>query len=742
MTFLILYQCTNCHTTDFSYFAPCVDELVHLEPSLESVEKFIKSAYFGQHFFLLQIICHSLIAVSTEWNAQSEMIFGLILGVLLCETIARSMRHQCRTRHNLQFSLALLFVFGTTNTSVFLNGQPAISAGLVLLCYSLIICLATKESASACDLIILALLLAVSAVLGSYLFTVTLAAVILCATLLNRRFLLRPILFGTFSSVVIIAAIALMRPPMENLNAPLMLRPTVFLSILARPFFANLGTDFNVDNATIFYGIFGLLWALMASVAYLLLKRTPFRPEFAASLSFILFGAAMAFIISLGRSTIAPWYSIFAQMFWLGLLALTLAVLRLGKNATKSNIETKRHLVHRVALVNLTVLAILYAVSNISFQNKDWYASVHGPVSASVLRHYQTAPTYGENFVNCAAKSGPLFLQSLAEPLRKNSWSAFSSRQVWHLQGDYLLSSVRVASTPDGGTPFWILKNDINRSIDFKGSRRLNLYLCKGSAVEWELEIPATVQSAYFVTRLMEKPIKGQGFVRILDSKRQLLVEHSLKETGSALRLNLSTYANSTIFLRIIGSPQASGLILKEPRVEIMCSNQSAKAPSNLACHPSNISRDIPSPTEGNCFKFNDVNVDTQWLTAGLALEKSTSDTLAFRTIDTRAFFQYKQPLSIPASKIKEVALWMCAHPQEHFQADEVLIQFSTDKNRIVQALLPIPTGKEIMRFSYQTRAIGFAPGEKITGIKLLPALGRSDSRIELKCFALVHSHD
>lgn len=723
MLYLIVFESSNCLSFDYATFTPCVDKFFHIKANINSLTDFLQSVYYGQHFLLVQALSHAAQAFLSKWNTQSEMIFGLMLAVLRCEFMSQAaFRPSEKTLRHVFFCLCLLMVFGTTNSSSFLNGQPAISTGWVLLLFSLIVALVLNYKAGYRTKIALFVLFVsslVSALVGPYVCVFALGAAAMCTMVRQNKSFWSVLIAAGITCSILVVLIMLGRPTHMAPSNSLELRPLVFLGILGRPFHNSLAVDFGTHNQSI---VLGAAFFPMLAVTLLVRKAIKDRfTDYIGALCFVAYGLGLSFITSLARATIAPWYSIFAQVAWLGLVALLLPTLR--REAGKWRIYG--------ALV-LGSIGIYHGLANISDTDKNFYHNMSTPVSSSVLRHYLSAPTYGENFLNAGNKSGEQYLRTLAQPAERNRWSVFAYRQLWLLQGDYLLTSVSTKRNAQGEQPFWISANKIKVPRDFKSSRRLNLCLPPGSCLSWQLILPKEAKSIDFVSILLAgKKSTTDGLqIRIEDEQGKCLHQQEIEgKSGTPVSLDLKNFAGSNI--NLVFQCKSKAAVLQVPRIQITLAGSNASDPATREYRPSNR---LPAQEILPATSYIDFDLKN-WKSSGLRAVTNMDGGISIETLGKQDFLQYRQTLSLPVSQLKCLGIVLNGAPRKEENGYEVLFQFSTDQGRLINGLLPVTADGKFYAFTYDLRALDFTQAEKITGIKIYPCFDEVGGKVVLKRF-------
>lgn len=724
LLYKITFQTTNCLCMDYYIFVPAVAKLASLEISAESLRDFFQSCYLGQHFCLVQVSIHFLSAVLTNWNAQSELIFGTILGVLRAELLARiCCEPRQKRKHLLFFSIAMLFIFGTSNTSNFINGQPAISTGAICLGYFWAVLVAVSPKNTTSRKVYSIVSICAVALLGNYLLGLFLLSLLIVH--LNDKKTLDVGLYFVSSLAAISLALLILyfRPGCADLVEPLAIRPFVFLSILGRTFVDDLGTNFSATPASCIYSSLLLLFLIIFNFS---LRSKLGRREYLGTLLTLLFGIFMAVFISIGRSSIAPWYSTFSQHAWIAMVYFCV-------HAIKNQEIQRNHNILRVfAYINIATVAALYLFTNCSFKNKDWYENVHSPLSSSVLRTFNTAPTYGENFVNCAAKTGWPYLSKLGREQLENHWSIFGQNQVWFLQGDYCLACVEEFPSPSGLRPRWTSGSAPNNSCSLSDPRRLNLWMPYGSRILWHVELNGNSNEGTLKFRLLqqEKPGSDEGTleIAILSNNGKILESHS-KTTNNSFELLLTKYRNQQITISLLPrakhkNQESSGICIEQPRV--LMSNYAfpkysdSYKPSNKNCV---LSFPVVKTIPFNCEKWNVSCKKYRVSEKGLRLLTGTNHDC----------LEYKEGLALKLPQISDIGITLEAEDNGRTPLTEVFFQFTTNHGRIIPFLLPIPISNEIQTYSFKTRLLSFEENESIVGMKIFPSFHENRMVITMK---------
>jgi hypothetical protein len=718
MTYQILSQTTNCFGTDYDFIVPAV--VAYLDPTLSLIDR-INACCFGPHCFLQQITLHALIATTSEWDSHTELILGLLLAVIRLPLMIATLSPGKPVLRLISAAVIMALTFGTASTSSFICGQPSLSTGVVLFWF----CLACYGAAKYTKPLLHSLLYFVSGVFagitGAYLLLPIGIVGLICAYIKRSKTLLALTLTTGLCGGLILLWVKSLSSHDSEATA-LALRPEIFIQILGRPFYDHLGNDAASNPHCAMVGLTGLV----AFVALLVLRLRHSKTELPmGAYSYVLFGLTMTFLISCTRASIAPWYAPFAAFFWLGLCSSALEFCK-----TLNHVKAKV-----LGTLIIAGASICYLTSNISFRDKDFYQHTHGPVSESVLRNYEIAPTYGENYI-CASRLGTeAYKQKIAAPLSQNNWSTFGTRQRWDLQGDFYLPTVTV--TPPNSYK-WVDQGKRLTAKEWKLSEKLNLLLPANTELDWQLSLPPETISAEFDSVLTaassSSPISKLKIKVRLNNKTLTTTDYLTDgDTLEPIKVDLTPFKGQTIALSISTCGATTDSILKRPHINLFKQKNTTKN-NNIAIVPCNTEL---SPYFGEPVSTEEIQSfsGTHWQAEGLKSELIDKETLAITFSKSGARLNHIGALNIPVSALKEIVFGIAADTSLEYQ--NCALQFTTDKSRVVTEQIPILKDANWHQYSLPTKATRLKPDERIVGITFFPYFMQDHANFKLSVFKL-----
>lgn len=718
MTYHILSQTTNCLGTDYDFIVPAV--VAYLDPNLSLIDR-INACCFGPHCFLQQITLHALVATASDWDSHTELILGLVLAVIRLPLMLATLAPGKPLLRLICAALIMALTFGTASTSSFICGQPSLSTGVVLFWFCLACYCAVKYKKTILHSAFYFISGVFAGITGAYLLLpIGIVGLICSYTKKSKTLLALTLTTGFCGGLILLWVKSLSRH--ESEATALALRPEIFIQILGRPFYDHLGNDAAANPHCAAVGAIGLV----TFVALLVLRLRYSKTELpVGAYSYVLFGLTMSFLISCTRASIAPWYGPFAAFFWLGLCSSALEFC-----------ETLDHT--KAKLIGALIIAgtsICYLTSNISFRDKDFYQHTHGPVSESVLRNYKIAPTYGENYI-CASRVGTeAYRQKIAVPLSQNNWSTFGPRQHWDLQGDFYLPTVNV--TPPNNYK-WIDQSKRLTAKEWKICDKLNLLLPTNTVLDWQVSLPPETINAEFDS-VLSAPSSSSPICKLKVEVRlnnQTLTTTNYLTDGDKLepiKVDLTPFKGQTINLLISTAGASTDSILKRPHINLFKQKTTAKN-NNIAIVPCNTEL---SPYFGEPVSSEEIQPFSgrHWQAEGLKSDLIDKETIAVSFSKSGARLNHIGALDIPVSTLKEIVFGIAADTSLEYQ--NCVLQFTTDKSRVVTEQIPILKESNWHQYSLPTKATKLRPDERIVGITFFPYFMQDHANFKLSVFKL-----
>lgn len=735
---LIYLVSPNCLTHDFEAIIPVVDKIS--TPGYNWTH-FVADSTVGPHCLGPSILAHTLVAHLTNWNAHLELFFGAFLIVLRCLVLSFCLPSLSVRLRFLFISVLLCLNFGTCCISTLLFGNPSIAAGVGLLGFSLGLLAIVRLQPGLLSSLLLLVGGMFSAGFGKLPALITWFLYFASSILQGLR---SKRVYGTLLVGVLLSALLVISMPYTPLEGHMQVRPSVFINILGRSFTNDIGVRAGpVKQSEI---VFWLSLLFLAATSFCHFKnRTPIKDLI---VPFVLsaYGFIGALAVSLARDSVMSWYSQFAVLYWSGILTSSILLLSI-----------RQYFV--VGLVPLVVAAGLYLTTNLDYKDKDFYVRTRSTVAEAVLRHSEMAPTYGESAVFATEVGDPQRPLNMTAPLRRRHWSVFAPEQTWRLQGEYLLPLVQSIAAVDGRKPGWIA--DLNGTIarNFRDREHFDLLLPAGSALRWEVTLPANTQSAHLVSALTV-PGASSGpadfNLQVMFNGKTL---QELKETANTdnkrLSVDLSPYAGMKIFLVFSAQSSKRDVLLREPCLDVKTEMPSDTAFVQPVYKPSNVEDSPYFPT----FSAHDMifNKDSkgQWELKALkavgdpALDnyEATGEDFPCIQIDTLERPVINGVLKYPLLSAFSHICVTIAQPETPEKAKQegnlkrmYALQLVLDGDRIYQQIVPVLKDGGVHTYSYDFNLAGQPAGTRLTAIRLLPMYLKSQGSVQVKSVRLVGS--
>jgi len=264
-------------------------------------------------------------------------------------------------------------------------------------------------------------------------------------------------------------------------------------------FIQGFGWPLNPDYSTSSSFLRGIIYLVVLSFGVLSLlfrPRRDFRPAILGFL-FIAYGILSIWLVTCYRMTLTPWYATAFMPLYIGIAALAFFAL-FGKDDVreKKSSQINDRAVMAWGLFASGMLGYFFFTSNLAIKNKSTHMQFRRPVSASCIRHYDSAPTYCESSFFWTT-GYPDYFSKFISILERYRLSVFSKRQRWTLQGDFILNSVQLTEITNVPDIFWAEGLEA-KSVPFSEYEHLSLFLHTPNAVEWEVSLPNDLKKADF----------------------------------------------------------------------------------------------------------------------------------------------------------------------------------------------------------------------------------------------------
>lgn len=734
--FLIAFTCSNSLAHDYQNVVPTVAAIS--EPGYNWLN-FVNDTSMGPHCLLSSTLIHYCSAHLTDWNARSELFFGVFLAVLRVVLLTDCIGSNWNRLSKWVLLTTLLWLsFGTSMCSTLLFGNPCISAGVGLLGYVLAL-----WGVSKCERRNLALFLvfaggAISASFGQFWALATWSTILVAVCLCKKK---QPSFYVIWLLGALVSALELATMAQRPTSFHPRINFVGFINVLGRSFTNDIGNNCLPIQQSEIVGCVGLLF--VALLAFLHLRNRTSASKLAVPLAMLGFGVLGALIISMSRDSIAPWYSLFAMHFWIGILSGALilieelpypkhgSILRFGPRAC--------------AILPLIFVFGLYLQTNFSYKDKDFFRRTHAPCSESASRYFRTAPTYGEIALFAGQVGDIRVWSAVCEPLWRHNWSAFAPKQQWALQGDFLLSSVTVNEHESTEATKWIDGRKLSRKRHWDDPEQLNLATDLRNRVSWQIDLPEKTKSAslntavtlpetrkrkaslepvFFNIEILEL-VQAPGLNLSVPSKKLIERRFQVTDSWNSIDIAIGQFAGKKLRIDFTGVPSAAEkvAILRFPTISVNVERElRTKAQSaRLEVRPSNtdLSPDFPLYTPEDV-SFVAAN-DKLFRLEGMHAIKQDSDGSVIYQLDNTSIpsLTLAPAISINAREFSHLVLETGASSDVYPRL--ICVQVVVNGTSLRQLLIPMLFDNELHKYSYDLKLLELESNETITGVKILP---------------------
>jgi hypothetical protein len=476
-------------------------------------QNYFRDTFYNGHCLALLVLVWLAVVKLADWNVYVEMYIGIALFALeLCLLHAaftchadfpRSLFRPLRLRWLLWPLLAAL-VFAVSQISIFTFGGLALQMGLDQIGIALGIWGLIRFPRRWFGIGLMAL--------GGAIATLSWSGGIMAwpmfligLILLKFRQVLHYsawLAVGLLVSLPYVVFMVLQPTPVAIKTARIVsvLNLQYIASAIGQPFVNGIGMNFTPTFRAELYGGLGILLCLVGMLILWVRRSAPLLTQSVPAVMLISYGLLSIWQISVFRNTLAPWYTTPAITFWIGLLGLAYTIVGNCRYSPLEGawVEKTIRLIDPVwGLTVLVALGLLYATSNVSYEDKTFHLASRSPASAACLRNYQTAPTYCEGYLFQWGVGSPSAVSALAQPLERHHLSVFAPRQQWTLQGDFILSNVHI--NEKRYVPGIVWSAGLTASpTPWSSYKHLNLFLHTPNAISWTFTLPPNVKQADF----------------------------------------------------------------------------------------------------------------------------------------------------------------------------------------------------------------------------------------------------
>ncbi|MFO1463160.1 MAG: hypothetical protein U1F66_05240 [bacterium] len=493
------------------------------------------------------------------------------------------------------------------------------------------------------------------------------------------------------------------------------------------------------------FGILGIS-LLTVTLLFFLPRIRKALSDICPFLMLIFFGILHICLVAIFRGTLTPWYSSTEMFFWIGLLGLAafLGQEGVGKTPRRDLGSLVKILV--TALVFLST-AYAYGVSNLTWEDKSAFLKTRAPASASCVRNYQTAPTYCEKELFVWDNGQFWMLDFLARPLERSGLSVFAKKQKWLLQGDFILSKVRVFESLGIPNIRWISGED-GKPYGWDDFRRLDLFLHSPNSVEWTLTIPENLRHAFFDSAVRISPDApksnlSDGLVAkiLLIREGEEPVELFKRKFGPRerswvpVRASLLPYAGTEVKIVFqsdaLKNPIHDWLTFRSPSLELEL--EGANIPSgNRSLSPENteLGESFSGPQEGDLLL--PIDQARFWRSQGGRLSVDAG-AVELETLGKDQSMVFERELEADSGRFSKVYFKIAMDPRLSLRAAKVQVDFQNRTRFSKEFLVPLLQDGNEHQYTFDFKLLDLVPEDRVVGIRFLPLAASSASCVGCK---------
>lgn len=530
---------------------------------------YIGDTFYRTHSVALPVLLHVLNAWLFGFSMYVELAIGIVLAVLRLVLLAAVfLRPLTGWRKLALIPLLSCLIFSDSQMSVFSYGDAALTIQLSLLGFALglwgLFCASNDRVRGTC-IVLGGIIASYSWGNGPVTWIVFLAGLLLMYR--QRLWLLVAWLAG-FAVSLFPYVQALIVPAVHGVagrNGTTLVSPwnsRFMLNLIGWPFVNNIGTNVDGSPMSKAIGWTALGFCAVTLAALAKLRRPGWWQAALPAILCMLHGFLSVWQISLFRPLLASWYTTVAMSVWIGLLALMFVVVEdLVTHHNEWKARKVSLLLAACCSAFFAFLAVVYAQSNLTYDDKTNLLYSRSPASAAAIRHYADAPASASNYVFQWGGDKTGLLPLLAAPLERHHLSVFGPHQTWTLQGDSCLPSVTYLDNGRPTSATWIEDRSTNKAVPWWSYQHLNLVLAPSHTVRWTVSIPANVRGAELQTAaaaLQWNPnAKHRALAAILtidpDTKSEFAVMRNStiinNEKWHPITLPLTQYAGHTVVI-------------------------------------------------------------------------------------------------------------------------------------------------------------------------------------------------
>lgn len=723
--YLIATTCSNSLTNDYFNFVPLIDDLVS---GNYHWQRLFSDLFYAGHFILIPVLWCYTNATLFHWAPELDLFLGWLIALLKVLVLFLCTKGKDNASEKWKFLIILsLIIFGGSQASVYLYGMTSMCWGLSTFAFTCGIwsLLSCRSATTGVWLMMLAGIVSsftegnVPPCWLAFLLVLTMSGP-------RPRWHLGVWSAGLAISLLPYAIGFVLKKHSGTLTtSSSSIHLEAVADLLGRIFLNHSATTGGYSQTSQVFGLLGLSFFLI--YLYIIRKRilsSP-PPSIITALALGLYGLSSAVLLSLVRTTIAPWYVALTSPFWIGLLII-------ATNCLSSSDEPNQLSDNSVASINKPALRLfglftcivfagLYVNSNFRIRDKDWFRRSHCPSSEAVLRNFRRFPTYC--IENLTSGELPQYEQTanIAYILNRNSWAAGRPEQTWALQGDYVFPWVQIQQnqSADNEQVGWLRDHNIAHTEQFSAPEHLNLFVPARARLNWLIDIPAKCHTAFFATayttidatsKTSAPPIKvtadGQE-VQLMVTGNKISCDLQ-KQSGKSIAISFGCDNTKSIFdyplLKVLrNGPDRDKRHLRPANVDALPDMK-----------PKEISKLQMNFSDTDLWHFTDIEpIKNQ------ADKSSTVNLSTFKILGAAPSLFYKPSVNVRLKECRYCKIEMSV-PTD-ISPRIACLQLTLNGNELTQFRIPLLQDGQLHHYSYDMKLLPVKAMDRITALTILP---------------------
>lgn len=726
---------------------------------------YFRDTFYRTHSVALPLFLHILDARFFHWSVYPELYAGFVLAALRAVLLHQMLSLGADRRLKLcLWPLISLLVFSASQISLFVYGDAALTIGLALFGFTLGAWGLSTRPGTATGLLAMfagGLTASFSWGNGPVSWMVFLMALLVTGHRRWWHYALWAAGLGiSILPYTLLLPAAIVLHPLPPAAGTTIVSPfnwRFIVNALGWPFCNDIALHTGSLSQARTAGWTGMALLVAGALLLACARSRVLQQQSLPPLLLVVHGLLSVWQISIFRSLLAPWYTAVSMSFWIGLGAAALVAICQSPDPQAPPAGFGRLVPPACKLWGAIVLLFMagaYLSSNLSYQDKTELLFSRSPASASVIRHYRTAPTYGEGLVFQWGAGNPGLLELLASPLEKHGLSVFAPRQTWTLQGDFLLDRVKVYENP--GTPdlIWTATTSRADRLPWYHYKHLNLLVSAPNAVAWTVDLPAGLRQAEFVSAVAPSSSDQQAgeststdgawceiLVQTERGGDRLGVAVPVKTHNRSwcpVRLDLTPLKGQRITLKLTvrqpGSKAAATVAYRYPRIEVVTAPPAhSQEPEQSRPSNTDASPEMPATTPDDV--VFDLRQADLWVVPGRKAARPAAPT----TEPGKArSLEYSGPLQLDLAQYSHFWVKLAASPDIKPRLLTVSLKIlGTDKGSTFQLPL-LPDGK-MHAYTYDLKLLELPCRCRLTGLSLELGCGQSQAGSEIAQIRLLH---